>query len=261
MNMRKTTENKHLSFASITLLSLSVISTQSFANGLPDTLDKVKPSVVAVGTYMPKRDPRAIFSGTGFAVGDGRYIVTNVHVIAGQLHHDQLEERAIFYVQDGEYKMTLATEVATDSEHDVALLKLKEGHLPALKLAQASSVREGQMYAFTGFPMGMVFGLHAVTHRGMISAITPNAIPQLNVKQLNMKLIRQLDEPFNVFQLDATAYPGNSGSPLYNTETGEVVGIINKVFVQESKENVLSNPSGISYAIPVNYIEALLNKK
>ncbi len=26
--------------------------------------------------------------------------------------------------------------------------------------------------------------------------------------------------------LDATAYPGNSGSPLYDPETGEVVGII-----------------------------------
>ena len=54
-----------------------------------------------------------------------------------------------------------------------------------------------------------------------------------------------------VFQLDATAYPGNSGSLLYDPETGEVVGIINKLFVKESKEVVLEKPSGITYAIPV----------
>lgn len=70
--------------------------------------------------------------------------------------------------------------------------------------------------------------------------------------------MNRLSAPYNVFQLDATAYPGNSGSPLYHTETGQVVGIINKVFVQESKESVLQKPSGISYAIPINHVQDLL---
>jgi S1-C subfamily serine protease len=107
----------------------------------------------------------------------------------------------------------------------------------------------------------MVLGLYPVTHRGIISAITPNVIPAIRSGSLNLKMLHRLQEPYNVFQLDATAYPGNSGSPLYNTETGEVIGVINKVFVQESKENVLSNPSGISYAIPINHVEKLLNDK
>jgi S1-C subfamily serine protease len=63
-----------------------------------------------------------------------------------------------------------------------------------------------------------------------------------------------------VFQLDATAFPGNSGSPLYDPDTGAVVGIINKVFVQETKENLLAKPSGISYAIPIRYALPLLKK-
>ena len=54
-----------------------------------------------------------------------------------------------------------------------------------------------------------------------------------------------------IFQLDATAYPGNSGSLLYDPETGEVVGVINKVFVKESKEAFLEKPNGITYATPV----------
>jgi S1-C subfamily serine protease len=61
-----------------------------------------------------------------------------------------------------------------------------------------------------------------------------------------------------VFQLDATAYPGNSGSPLYHPETAEVIGVINKVFVKEGRENVLAKPSGITYAIPVQYARQLL---
>ncbi|MCF7982686.1 MAG: S1C family serine protease, partial [Pseudomonadales bacterium] len=77
-------------------------------------------------------------------------------------------------------------------------------------------------------------------------------------RQLNPQLIHRLRSPYRVFQLDATAYPGNSGSPLYHPETGEVIGVINKVFVKGTKEAALEHPSGISYAIPSEYILDLL---
>lgn len=53
---------------------------------------------------------------------------------------------------------------------------------------------------------------------------------------------------------------GNSGGPLLDSESGEVIGIINMVFVKGSKEAVLSQPSGISFAIPVNHLTQLLGK-
>jgi len=133
--------------------------------------------------------------------------------------------------------------------------------LPPFKLGNVSSVREGQLYAFTGYPIGMVLGLHPVTHRGIISAISPVAIPLIRTNKLNEKLLKRLQDPYPVFQLDATAYPGNSGSPLYDTESGEVIGVINKVFIQESKETAITKPSGITYAIPVNHVEKLLRDK
>ena len=37
--------------------------------------------------------------------------------------------------------------------------------------------------------------------------------------------------------------------------TGEVIGIINKVFVQGTKENAITDPSGITYAIPVRHVK------
>ncbi|HNM56654.1 MAG TPA: S1C family serine protease, partial [Thauera aminoaromatica] len=63
---------------------------------------------------------------------------------------------------------------------------------------------------------------------------------------------------FRVYQLDATAYPGNSGSPLYDPASGEVIGVLNMVFVKSTKEKVLADPSGISYAIPVEYLQRLI---
>ncbi len=245
------------------LLFYFVLPAQSHAesSSLPAALTKIKPSVVAVGTFMAKRNPRAQFLGTGFAVGDGSLVVTNAHVVPVSLDVEHLEEIAVFYRQGNEDKAILAKLAVLDKSHDLAVLKLAGSLLPAVKLGNASAVREGQLYAFTGYPMGMVLGLYPVTHRGIISAISPNAIPMMVPGKINPKVLKQMQNPYDVFQLDATAYPGNSGSPLYEIETGDVVGIVNKVFVQESKESALAKPSGISYAIPVNHIEKLLSEK
>lgn len=67
-------------------------------------------------------------------------------------------------------------------------------------------------------------------------------------------MIRRLADPFLVYQLDATAYPGNSGGPLFDVRTGAVVGMMNSTFVQSTKEAALSRPSGISFAIPSHLI-------
>lgn len=118
-------------------------------------------------------------------------------------------------------------------------------------------MREGKALAFTGFPLGMVLGLHHVTHRCIVSAITPLATPAITARQLDPKAARQLQKPvYAVFQLDGTAYPGSSGSPLFDPATGEVVGVVNMVFVKGVKESAISAPSGITYAVPANYLKA-----
>ncbi|MCQ8129170.1 S1C family serine protease [Methylomonas rivi] len=224
-------------------------------------LQRIKPAIVAVGTVMPTRNPRAVFLGTGFAIADGRQIITNAHVVGKELDAAHLEQFAVFFRQDEREHMLIADLTAIDQEHDLAILRLQDGKLPALEIGDSGRVKEGQLFAFTGYPIGMVLGLYPVTHRSIISAISPNAIPVIASRQLNVKMIKKLATPYEVFQLDATAYPGNSGSPLYDIDSGKVVGIINKVFVQGSKENALSNPSGISYAIPSEHIKQLLNQK
>jgi len=63
---------------------------------------------------------------------------------------------------------------------------------------------------------------------------------------------------FDIFQLDATAYPGNSGSPLFDVDTGEVIGVISMVLIKGTKESALSQPSGITYAVPSNFLLDIL---
>ena len=87
------------------------------------------------------------------------------------------------------------------------------------------------------------------------------AIPPPVAANLETRVVRRLmTGSFPVLQLDATAYPGNSGSPVYDPETGEVLGIINMVFVKGTKESALTQPSGITYAIPAKHLQALVNK-
>jgi S1-C subfamily serine protease len=152
--------------------------------------------------------------------------------------------------------------VTSDPEHDLALLRISGKPLSAMELGDSGKVVEGQSVAFTGFPLGIVLGLNHVTHRGIVSAITPIVMPALASTKLDGKMIAQLRKAsYPVFQLDGTAYPGNSGSPLYDPQTGVVYGVVNMVFVKGMKENAITNPSGITYAIPSNFIRDLLQAK
>lgn len=239
----------------ITVLFFKPVSAE-----LADTLEKVKPSIVGIGVYTPTGRPKNILNGSGFVIGDGRYVVTNHHVVPKELNVKLLQEMAVFVGSGKTAKVRKASLIASSERHDLAILEIKGPKLPPLKLAMPSYIREGSSIAFTGFPIGAVLGLYPVTHRGIVSAITPTITPVSDVKQLSIKMLKKLRDPFMVYQLDATAYPGNSGSAMYDTKTGEVVGIINKVFIQESKEAVISKPSGITYAIPVKYLYQLLKE-
>jgi S1-C subfamily serine protease len=227
---------------------------------LPDTIEKIRPAVVGVGTFQKTRRPPSVFRGTGFVVADGLHVITNAHVLPEKVDSDRKEIIAIFAGKGNVIDIREATKIAEDRAHDVAVLRITGQPLVAMSLGDSDKVREGETYAFTGFPIGMVLGLNAVTHRGIISAVTPIVIPQLSGQLLEKKILTRLFAPYDIFQLDATAYPGNSGSPLYHPETGQVVGIINKVFIQESKETVIQKPSGISYAIPIKHLATLIKK-
>lgn len=247
-----------LLFSMISGVSADQKYVQSTDEPLVQTIEKVKPSIVGVGTIQKTRRPPSILMGTGFVVADGLHVITNAHVIPEKLDKKRRETLVVFVGRGENSSVRQARVVATDEEHDLGLLKIDAPSLPVLILGDSAKVREGELYAFTGFPLGAILGLYSATSRGIISAITPAAIPLTRGHQMKGEIINRLHKPYMVFQLDATAYPGNSGSPLYDIATARVIGIINKVFVKGTKEHAISNPSGITYAIPSRYAHQVL---
>lgn len=253
---------KRRGFLHLCLLSwIGNLSSHALA-GLPDVIEKVKPSVVAIGSYDPTRSPPYQFLGTGFVVAEGNWVVTNAHVVRAPLDAGQGDKlTAVAKPSSGQGDPRQATLLSLDVDHDLALLNISGLPLPPMTLAPDNVLREGDAVAFTGFPLIGILGPYPATHRGIVAAITPIAIPGANASQLSAKLIRRLAKgSFNILQLDATAYPGDSGSPLYDPENGRVVGIINMVLVKGTKESVLTHPSGVTYAIPVKYLRELLQE-
>ena len=113
--------------------------------------------------------------------------------------------------------------------------------------------------AIIGYPIGGALGFTPVTHRGIVSAITAIVLPAPSAQSLNAAGGNRLRQgSFDIYQLDATAYPGNSGGPVFDVESGKVIAVINMVLVKGSKESAISYPSGISYAIPVRFVSELL---
>lgn len=237
------------------------LSGVAVADSLPNTVERVQPSIVSVATFMPTRSPRLRHLATGFVVEDGRLVVTNHHVLPGELDARNLERLVVVSGRGTETKMHDAESVAESRDSDLALLRITGPALPALALGDSATVRVGETLAFTGFPLGMILGMYPATHRAGVAALTPLVLAARQSRELDERRVARIRRgPPMVFQLDGTAYPGNSGSPLYRIDSGEVVGVLNQVFVQGGREAAVGSPSGISYAIPTAQLRPLLDE-
>lgn len=223
---------------------------------LPDILDRVRLTVGAVGTYNPANKPPMEFSASGFFIDRDGYFITANHAIENITKRRRAADLRVFLPADKTRTGRPATIVAREPKYDLALLKVEGSIFNALDIGDSTKVREGQTIALCGFPFGFLLGLHPSTSAGIISSVSPVAIPAINTALLDPATREALRNPFDVFQLDATAYPGHSGGPLFDPTTGKVLGVVNSAFIRRTKEKVIS--SGISYAIPIHLAKRLV---
>ena len=250
------------------LAGTGVARAQEMSNTLPDLIDRSRQAVVAVGTVAATDNPRFGFRGTGVAVGDGRRIVTCAHVVPNPVEKDLMITVPAAGNASGQPQLRAVKLLRRDAARDLAILELaddKGALVDVLSLAEVDGdrpvVREGAAVALMGYPIGTALGVTMATHRGSIAAITRAALPAPSSNALSERAVRQLREgALEFLQLDATAYPGNSGGPLLDIRTGKVVGVVNMVALKGTRESALSAPSGISYAVPVKYVWPLLDK-
>ncbi len=218
----------------------------------------IKKSVVPIGFAQPTMNPEKVnlnIVGSGFVVSNEGYVCTCAHVISGK--QGQLQ---VAIKENGSYIWAPSQIVVVDNERDVAVLKLppplpnKTLQILPIKLGDSSNIEEGQEIAFTGFPFGGMTGggFSPSTTKGIISALRPKNIGGIQVDH---------------FQLDAVTMEGNSGAPVFDTNNGNVIGIVNARFdplMLGNAPQVLigGRPLGIStnigFAIPINLVKQVI---
>jgi S1-C subfamily serine protease/HEAT repeat protein len=169
-------------------------------------------------------EDKATGTGTGFVVSPNGYLVTCAHVVQGASKVD---------VQIGNDKY-IGKVVATVGVDDLAIVKIEAENLPALSIADSSSVQLGEEIRAIGFPLTDVLGEGLKATRGTIAGI----IQKRNGTR---------------FQIDAAINPGNSGGPVVN-QRGQVIGVA-------SSKLVGLQISRLGFCIPSERVSALLKKE
>jgi serine protease Do len=123
------------------------------------SIEKIKLSIVIVGTFKSTNSPRFGLRGTGFVVGNGNLAITNAHVLPESKDVDVDAELVIqIKIGDDKFQVRPVTIVDIDMAHDLALLHFDGPALPAALLGNSDEVREGQLIAFMGYPIGGALG-------------------------------------------------------------------------------------------------------
>ena len=217
----------------------------------------VRPSIVAVGSYYFKDTPTVRYVGTGFVVGDGNTVVTNAHVVDALVKLERVDHLRVYFPDDQLIDGRQAKVWAVDRFHDLAVIRYTGSPAPVLSL-DPSAPPQGRSVGILGYPIGLRLGLVPAAHRGVVAAVVPAVLPLPRGAKMNMELAEAIREPYNLYQLDMVVYPGNSGSPLFDSQRGQVIGIINKTLATKTREHLLTEPSAIAYAVPTRWIQELL---
>jgi Do/DeqQ family serine protease len=213
--------------------------------------DRVRPSVVNIGTVQVSRSRRApavpgpgaddpffkdffdqFFGrggpggrreefrqpglGSGVIVDPRGYVLTNFHVIRGA------DSVIVKLSSKQEYQGRI---VGTDAKTDLAVVRFEpDGELRVATIGDSDTLKVGEWAIAIGNP----FGLDQTVTVGVVSA-TGRAEVGIATYE-------------NFIQTDASINPGNSGGPLVNLK-GEVIGI---------NTAIVATGQGIGFAIPAN---------
>ncbi|MGH8197466.1 MAG: S1C family serine protease [Steroidobacteraceae bacterium] len=145
------------------------IASQELSGDAKVRLDAARDSVVQIRGYFDKSESSA-FHGSGFAVDDGRRIVTNYHVVAQAVLYPR-QYRLEYLASDG--RTGLLHVLAIDVRNDLAVVAAEDLELPALKL-RSEIPAQGERAWSIGFPLNL--GL-TITE-GVANGLVENSIEQ-----------------------------------------------------------------------------------
>lgn len=179
-----------------------------------DLADTIRPSLVKI-TQLGREGTDGI--GSGFIVSADGLIATNLHVI-GEARRLQVE------MHDGKTHDVTAVH-ASDSQLDLALLKIDAKNLPPLPLGDAAKIRQGDPIVAMGAPEGLGFSIV----QGVLSATR-------DIEGLDM------------LQVAVPIEKGNSGGPVLDMQ-GRVLGILTLKSLKTDN---------LGFAMPVEELKKLI---
>ncbi len=226
-----------LNSTSSTQGTVSAVSLSNYSDTAIYTANKVLPSIVGINVeytvtsnLRPGLSQEASAEGSGIIISSDGYILTNNHIInsTDSSSYYQVSEAAKVYVYL--YNDTTpyeATIIGTDSETDLAVIKINKNNLTAAEIGDSDSVKVGEFAIAIGNPLGMQSSVTS----GIVSAV-------------NREVTDSDGKKYVLIQTDAAINSGNSGGALVNAE-GKVIGINTLKLSGTGIE-------GMGFAIPIN---------
>lgn len=221
-------ENTSAQGSTVTTVSYTSASSSGELSGT-EVAAAISPSVVSIMTeevqmsYSWYGSQVVSGAGSGIILSEDGYIITCAHVVDGA-------DTITVTTYDGtEYQ---AEVVGSDTEDDIAVLKIDAEGLTPATIGDSSEVQTGETVYAAGNPGGTLSG---TLTDGIVSAVN---------REITVSLDSGETITLNVIQTNAAVSPGNSGGGLFDS-TGALIGIVNAKSSGEDQE-------GLGFAIPIN---------
>jgi putative serine protease PepD len=199
----------------------------------------VTPSVVSIEVNTSS----GTSSGSGSIYASGAtesIIITNNHVISDAAISGTIDVELL----NGE--VYRATVIGRDIAYDIAVIKIKIGNLPAIKIGDSAQVSVGDPVIAIGSPLGLA------------STVTAGIISALNRPVLTGS--SGLESYVNAIQTDAAINPGNSGGALIDSE-GKLIGVNSAIATLSSgSSGSVSGSIGLGFAIPIKEAKRVIDE-
>lgn len=214
----------------------NLVSLSNYSDTGVGVAAKIQPSVVGirveynVNSLFSRQPSSATAEGSGVIISEDGYILTNNHIInssSNSSYYQISEATKISVYLYGDETAYEAKVVGTDSETDLAVIKIEKSGLTAATLGDSDSVKVGEFAMAAGNPLGMQNSITC----GVISAVKREVTDSDGKK-------------YTLLQTDAAINSGNSGGALVNSK-GEVIGINTLKLSGTGIE-------GMGFAIPIN---------
>ena len=196
----------------------------------------VTPSVVSI--EVTTRTGGGTGSGSIYSSSSSEsFIITNNHVIADAVTSGTIEVELL----NGD--ILSATIVGRDIAYDIAVLRVKTGNLPVIKVGDSAKVSVGDPVIAIGSPLGLA------------STVTSGIVSALNRPVLTGST--GSESYVNAIQTDAAINPGNSGGALIDSN-GKLIGVNSAIATLSSGST--SGSIGLGFSIPINEAKRVVDE-